>query len=370
MKPTIIYLSIISCIFLSTCNPEKPGTETSATNTTEEKDTLLFSFSFAGCNRIDYNDRNNDSATNASKANLSALKRIFNELSREQQKPVLLFFLGDMVLAENTTEDLDNQLAAWVEQYRDSSFSKIQASGIELVAVPGNHEMLYYKNYGISGHDEWPLKGATDIWMKHMQVYMPADREAIGGADSLDNRMTFAFVRYNVGFIVMNTDTYNAPTQANPYGVEGIIPMEWIINKVQAFREDPEIDHIFVLGHKPYYIDGKPETGHEGLPEGPALWPKLKESHVVALLSAHVHDYQRMQPGNEGTYQVIAGNAGSKGAATFFGYSTIRVYKSGVLELISKGYDIGQPYYKPVPDHPFTVRDSTRLTWSANANPE
>ena len=86
------------------------------------------------------------------------------------------------------------------------------------------------------------------------------------------------------------------------------------------------------------------------------------------MLSAHVHDYQRMQPGGKGTYQIIAGNGGSKGEATFFGYSVINIMKSGEIQLISMGIDKQDPYYV-APKDPFTIRDETKLTWSKNANP-
>jgi hypothetical protein len=181
--------------------------------------------------------------------------------------------------------------------------------------------------------------------------------------------MTFSFVRKNVAFILMNTDTYNAPTKKDPYGLEGQIPTEWIVNKVASYRKNKNIEHIFVLGHKPYYVSGSPEIGHAGLPAGPVLWPKLNENHVVAMLSAHLHDYQRMQPGGQGTYQIIAGNSGSPGSAKFFGYSKIDIMLDGSVKLTSMGYDIGSPYFKAVPDNPSTLRDSTRLTWTSNKNP-
>ncbi len=88
------------------------------------------------------------------------------------------------------------------------------------------------------------------------------------------------------------------------------------------------------------------------------------------MLSAHVHDYQRMQPGGDSTYQVIAGNGGSKGQAAFFGYSTINVYSSGKVQLVSKGFTKGNPYYSPTsPEAPFDIKDSTYLTFTPNANP-
>ncbi len=81
--------------------------------------------------------------------------------------------------------------------------------------------------------------------------------------------MTFSSVWHNVGFACVNTDTYNSPTKENLWGIEGIIPADWILAKINEYKENPEIHHVFVLGHKPYYVNGQPETGHDGLPEGP-----------------------------------------------------------------------------------------------------
>ncbi|WP_442266315.1 metallophosphoesterase family protein [Tenacibaculum sp. ZS6-P6] len=323
---------------------------------------------FFGCNRVDRHQQGDTTATNASTANLSAMKRIWTEVANLKRKPELLFFLGDMVLAETDTINLNSQLKAWVKLYNNSNFSPISTSGIETVAVPGNHEMLYWHDYNVPKHDEWPLKGATKIWMKYMSNFMPKDRIYVEGKDSINNQMTFAFKRKNIGFIVMNTDTYNTPTKENPYGLEGQIPTDWIIKKVEAYKKDKAIEHIFVLGHKPYYVNGKPHTDHQGIPDGPILWPKLEENEVVAMLSAHVHDYQRMQPGNKGTYQVIAGNSGSPGSATFFGYTKIDIMSRGKVKLTAMGFDVGNPYYKAVPENPSTVRDQTTLTWSQNSN--
>lgn len=375
-NPIISMLFILVC--LANCSsPKKKDAKISEEEvlTASQKDSVIFSFVFLGCNRVDRHQQGDTTATNASTANLSAMKRIWKEVAALKRKPDIFFFLGDMVLAESTVTNLNSQLKAWKELYYNTDFSPISTSGIEMVAVPGNHEMLYYHDYNVPHHDEWPLKGATEIWMQYMAEYMPKDRDYITGNDSINNQMTFSFKRKNIGFILMNTDTYNAPTKENPYGLEGQIPTDWIVNKVEEYKANKEIEHIFVLGHKPYYVanstTGKPkaETGHKGIPEGPILWPKLEANHVIAMLSAHVHDYQRMQPGDEGTYQVIAGNSGSPGEAKFFGYSKIDILSSGEIKLTSMGYDIGDPYYKAVPNNPSTVRDQTMLTWTKNANP-
>lgn len=330
---------------------------------------VLLSFAFVGCNRVDRGDQENPAATNASSANVAVLKKIFSDVLAEEQKPDLFFFLGDLVYAESTTERLNSQLDAWVKQYNDPAFSSMSSSGIEMVAIPGNHEMLSWADHNVPGHDEWPLKGATELWMKYMADYMPEDRDRVTGPDAEVNQMTFSFVRGNVGFICMNTDTYNPPTRENPWGLEGIIPTDWIEAKVKEYQENENIEHIFVLGHKPYYVSCQGETGHQGFPEGPELWPKLVDAGVIAMLSAHVHDYQRMQPGDEGTYQVISGNGGSSGPAPFFGYTTINIMSDGTVELIAKGFDQETPYYQVSAGAKSTVRDQTTLTWEKNANP-
>jgi hypothetical protein len=140
------------------------------------------------------------------------------------------------------------------------------------------------------------------------------------------------------------------------------------MDKLNEFKKNINIKHIFVLGHKPYYVNNKTETGHGGLPSGPELWPAFQAAGVTAMLSAHKHDYQRWQPINKtlggGTYQIIAGNGGSQGDAPFFGYSTISIMANGQVKLSSVGFCKGDPYYAPVPLHNTSVRDEVILTWA------
>ena len=371
MKSLFISSLLILLISVSSCDFTKKNKETAVVETkTVVKDSVVYSFSFLGCNRIDRSDTQD---TVPSTANKYVLQRIFNEVNALSRKPEILFFLGDMVVAESTTKKLNTQLKAWLALYESDSLSK---SGIEMIAVPGNHEMLYHKKVKVKKkkkkkEKEFPLAGSTDIWLKYMKPYMPTDRDTVAGSDKLDNRLTFSFVRKNIGFVVMNTDSYNPPTKKNKYGKEGMIPTSWVIDKVNEFKANKSIEHIFVLGHKPYYVNNKTETGNGGLPAGPILWPALEEARVVAMLSAHKHDYQRWQPINKklggGTYQIIAGNGGSNGDAPFFGYSTISIMASGNVKLSSVGFCKGDPYYEPVPDNPTTLRDEVLLTWAKNA---
>lgn len=353
---TLLLLS--ACLgFLVSCDP------TTTTTVVTPSPTTLYSFVFMGCNRVDRHDTNKTAATNASTANLAVLKKIYQDITTLPRQPELFFFLGDLVLGETDTTKLNQQLKAWVELYQDTSFSAISQGSIELVAVPGNHEMLTYHH-----KKERPLKGATEVWMRHMSPFIPADAQHVTGKDNSIQKATFSFKRGSIGFIVMNTDTYN---DLDTHGLEGKIPVQWIREQAQQFHVDSTINHIFVLGHKPYYVMGTPRTDHTGLADGPALWPILDSARVVALLSSHVHDYYREQPQDTGTYQIIAGNGGSPPitGAQFFGYTIINIMSDGTVELDSRGMNIGSPYYQLAADSTISSRDTTTLTWGANANP-
>jgi hypothetical protein len=79
------------------------------------------------------------------------------------------------------------------------------------------------------------------------------------------------------------------------------------------------------------------------------------------MLSAHVHQYQRLQP-NGKTYQLVAGNGGSAAydsiPPAFFGYTRINVWASGRIEMISEGYDSPAMYTYPVKNPKWSIRDS------------
>ncbi len=324
-------------------------------------DSIVLSFVFVGCNRI-----NDDSK---STANVPVLQKIYKEVAALPRKPEYFFFLGDLVEGKHLVK-LDSELAAWVGLYQDPKFSKIDDPDIELVAIPGNHEMLQNGPKLDGRKVEYPLAGTTEVWMKHMARYMPAERvHCYQNNDTLNNQMTFAFEAGNVAFIVLNTDTYNAPKAGQTYGREGLIPMDWVNAQIKKYKAKAGIDHIFVLGHKPCYdTNGKLDPYHGGLPEGKTLFGSMQQDSVVALLCAHNHVYDRQQPGpnGNGTYQIIAGNGGSSNSQVkdlVFGYSIINIMHSGKIQLISKGvaHANGDAFK--------TTLDSTFLTWEKNVVP-
>lgn len=380
----IIILLIVICSICS-CNSKKSsGTGTkekenilSAGDPAIDPDSVLFSFVFMGCNRVDLKDTG-DSNTNASTANVPELQRTFNEIAGLSIKPVYYFFLGDEVLGLNhDTTQLSTQLIAWRQQYADKKFSALPASGIQLVAIPGNHEMLYEKKTKKGKKEEVPNKYGLTAWMNQMSAYMPSGVtiNRVSGTDSLDNLMTYSFTYQNTHFILLNTDTYN------DNGIIGMAPASWIVADIEAARKDPAVQHIFLLGHKPaivsknlYEYDGE-NIMDTGVIK--TIWPAMEANNVEAMLSAHSHQYDRMQPDPFKTYQVIAGNGGSpyehKAAEhndrQFFGYTIVYVMKNQQVVVQSMGRSVpAANYLMSIPDTlPTTVRDQVNISWGTNA---
>ncbi len=313
------------------------------------EDSIVTSFVFVGCNRLQWNDTITDlTHSDASTANFDVLQNIFKRVANSPNKVDYFFFLGDIVNGEATNEKLDLELKTWTKDYESGKFTDFKSSGIKMIPVPGNHEML--------DQHEKPLAQTTTTWLKYMGKYMPANRDSIVGSSNNWDKMTYGFKDGNVAFIIINTDTYNTREERTRF------PYDWVKNQVKKYRADRTIDHIFVMGHRPFYMNCKRETsGKFGIAypsDSDPVWAAFENDTVTSMLSAHVHQYQRMQP-NQKTYQLIAGNGGSLlSGGTFFGYTRINVWASGRIEMISEGYDAPNTYYDPVDNPNWTVRDS------------
>ena len=346
--PMLLLLTLAAC----ESTPSGPAAVTSVlTNSVVVQDSVVYSFAYVGCNRVDQ-----FSSDNPSTINKPIFDMICADVMQRPHRPNLFFFLGDLVLGEKDTRMLDTELQAWVSYYKKSAIAK---AGIEMVAVPGNHEMLHHHN------PERPLKGATEVWLKYMSPFMPAKRDTVQGDSAYLNKMTFAFKRGSYGFIVMNTDTYNEDPGGSD-GTEGKIAQDWVFSKIAEYSADTS-RKVFVFSHKPAYASGSFQFGHSGFPMSATFFQTLTHHKGVALLSAHVHNYQRAQPGGSGPYQIVAGNGGSPPDGSyvsrfFYGYSIINIYKSGKIVQIARGQNQAS-------DTAMITMDSTVLSWQPNANP-
>jgi hypothetical protein len=367
------------------CNNNKSGNKEPITATENitaidiavNPDSVLFSFVFMGCNRVDRGDVSNIN-TNASTANVPELQRTFNEIAALNPRPVYYFFLGDEVLGlEKDTIILSNQLQAWRRQYEDKTFSALPGSGVQLVAIPGNHEMLYDNKKSKEKYKEEPRKHTIQTWMNQMSSYMPAGVtiNRVGGKDSLYDQMTYSFTYMNTHFILLNTDTYNKE------GITGMTPAGWVNTDIAAAKNDTAVQHVFILGHKPavvsqplYVYDGE-STMDTAVVK--VIWPVMEANMVEAMLSAHSHQYDRLQPNANKTYQVIAGNGGSPyehkaskdTARQFFGYTIVYVMKNQQVILQSMGRSVPfDNYLESIPASlPTTIRDQVMISWGTNA---
>lgn len=366
MKNSLLFAALVALLFTSCESTPEPSENETDVVIDADEDVIVNSFVFVGCNRLWWKDVNKTSSS----ANSNVLKNIFKHVESSSIKTDYFFFLGDIVNGEADTATLNQQLSDWNKEYNAGKFSDFKSTGIKMIAVPGNHEML--------DQQEQSLSGTTDIWMKYMAQYMPANRDNV--PNSPDDRMTYGFTDRNIGFVVLNTDTYNTDKK------ESVIPYDWVKKQVAKYKNDPAIEHIFVMGHRPFYTncldygdtltcpeDNAHEcirnTTHSGVryPEkSNSVWQSFEDNNVISMLSAHVHQYQRLQP-NQKTYQLVAGNGGSplhhKTPPKFFGYTRINIYASGRVEMISEGYDAPYPYDRPIDpmtnkDTTWTVRDS------------
>jgi len=344
--------------------PAEPPGET-AVNSND----VQFSFVFLGCNRIDKDDVDSPN-TNKSTANLPELQRTFTEISKLNPKPVFLFFVGDLVLGlDKDPKKLTGELDAWKKVYKDASFSPIASSGIKLIAVPGNHESLYMSGKG-KKKEEVPWQ-ALPYWMQEMSEFMPAAPiNKVGGKDSMDNLQTYSFNYGDTHFIMLNTDTYNKNLEI------GKAPADWIVSDLQNAGKDKSVKHIFLLGHKPCYVDDA--KGGDAVMDSQVtnkIWPAMESNKAEAMLSAHSHQYYRCQPHANKSYQVIAGNGGSPyeskldSAHQFYGYTIVYVMKNGQVLIKSMGRTVYDGNYMETlpPGLPTTVRDSVSISWGTTA---
>lgn len=358
MKTSLLFSAVFGLLLLSCQGTSKPSDDQELSVKSPTSDPIVSSFVFVGCNRMWWKDTLH---SDKSMANIDALRNIFTHVAASKQKTDYFFFLGDIVSGEATNAVLETQLAAWNRDYDKGVFSNFKSSGIKMIPVPGNHEML--------NENETPLAGTTDTWMKYMGKYMPKNRDSITGSRAAIDRMTYGFKHGNIAFIVMNTDTYNTEGPGG-IGLESQIPYEWVKKQVARYRSDTKIDHIFVMGHRPFYVNCIRDTTHQGMRDSTRsnpVWRSFQENKVASMLSAHVHQYQRMQPDSK-TYQLIAGNGGSPvhhhDPPLFFGYTRINVYASGRIEMLSEGYDAPTPYYDVVKTPKWSIRDSLNdMNW-------
>lgn len=333
--------------------------------TDDENGVGAFSFVVVGCNRVDTPDTNK--AVNPSTANLEQLRRTFAEVAAMRPRPKFLFLAGDLVFGyTNSQPELRAQLVAWRAVYEASPLAGTE---VRMVPIPGNHE--------VQNKSKVATLAAEQTWLEVMGPYIApfsGNGPHAGGVDGLttdQSSLSYSFDYKGAHFLLLDSD---------PAGRDWSVPTKWAASDLQQARERGA-RHIFAIAHKPAY--GYPASQYKpanavGDDLGkvlPALrdefWHSLVDNHADAMFAAHDHLYSRARGAFGQTWQVIAGNGGSRlesvldqASINFYGYTVIRVEGDKRAILTSYGRDVPRAgYLTPSDAYPTTVRDRVDIGW-------
>src|ERR1043166_4312290 len=192
---------------------------------------IAYSFVVVGCNRVD----KADTVSGTSTANVEQLKRTFADVAAVTPKPKFLFFAGDEVFGfTRDTVSLATQLQGWRALYEASP---LFGSGVELVAIPGNHE--------VQDANKIAYVAAERTWLRVMAPYITrgGNGPAAGGADGLQtdqSRLSYSFDYHDTHFETLNSD---------PTGNDWHVPGKWVQGDLAA-AVAKGARHLFVIAHK------------------------------------------------------------------------------------------------------------------------
>ena len=328
----------------------------------QESDPTVYRFAFFGCNRVGFTELSKDNPSSANRAQLDAS---FRELVNFSPRPRYVFGVGDLVNGYTHGMGLRRQLKAWKSLVKKSALNR---SGITLVPIVGNHEVLLsiFRQKTKTWKD-YPSPEALAVWIDEMRPYhhwKDGPTQANGNPDQLtsdQSRVSFTVTDGNVLYICVNTDTFIDNTTI------GDVPLVWLEKKLAAAQADESIQHIFVLGHKT--IERPDLAGEIIRKEERELMSQMlaKSSKVRAYLTAHYHlwNFRHLKTG---VPQVIAGNAGTAPSGQFnvdgqgyFGYTVVDILKSGKVVVESWGRPIPEPYDSMETPPPSTLRERVLL---------
>jgi hypothetical protein len=343
-----------------------------------QKDPIRVSFVVTGCNRLAEKPWETVRATNSSSANLPQLNRTLQDISDMKVRPWAFFFVGDMVL--NLIHDdgtaLRGQLKGWAEVIKGSP---IQGK-VEMIPTTGNHEMLWkYEQNGVKiEHVNPPCDTVWNAWLDQNPEFAryAGNGPKAGQGDVIDDqsRMSYSFDRDGEHFIVLNSDTLsNAKDPKSGEAPIGWVPMAWLQADVDKADANPAVHDIFIFAHRPIVKMQPDDVGSSVAPE---LVPKMMSlvqgsKKFRAYMCAHIHAWEARELA-PGKWQIVAGNGGSKledywqpKEGTFFGFTEVRVYKSGRVSMIDYRRPTPpgkQKYYEDTPVAPPAATPSPEKT--------
>ena len=129
--------------------------------TAPSSDPIVLSFVFIGCNRVGWSVVDGIPLP-ASTVNEPQLLQTFEDISRLDRLPEYFFFVGDLVRNEQSGETLTRQLKQWQILWDKGALA---TSGIQLVPIAGNHEVLKSIQTGHKQYYEVPDATAYPAWL-------------------------------------------------------------------------------------------------------------------------------------------------------------------------------------------------------------
>jgi hypothetical protein len=318
-------------------------------NAVQAQKNLEYSFVTVGCNRVDDADAVNNSP---STANVYQINRLFKEVSELQPAPKYLFLTGDMVIGYTSdTLNLGKQLRGWIALYKASP---LFGKSTKVVVIPGNHE-TQDKAAGKKS-----FVGAEIAFVREMKNFIignngPVTTGLVSATDSLttdQSKLTYSFDDSKDHFVIINTD---------PVGRDSRVAYRWIDNDIKIAKANGA-RHIFAFGHKPAYATVlKPTDGlvaYKWVRD--QFWNTLETNNCEAMFAAHNHLWEKQQPHTDKTWQIIAGNGGSKletGVTNpYYGYTLVNVFDNGEVVVESYGRDLNATNYSFAADANATTK--------------
>jgi Calcineurin-like phosphoesterase len=202
------------------------------------------------------------SKANSPSVNSAVLKQLMSDMNA--MNPAFCLFPGDLVYGGKVGNDaFETQLQEWM-----AATSEFRAT---LYVAPGNHE------FGGGA-------GRAKAW-REMFPNMPEN-----GPPGEQYKCSYYFDYGNCRFISILSDWQDHRTR---------VDQKWLDQILDA---SSGFEHIFVFSHHPIRDLG----GSRG-----AFWNSLVSHHVDAYFCGHLHFYNRLQPGDDGTWQVVVGTAGA-----------------------------------------------------------
>jgi hypothetical protein len=346
-----------------------PTAQAIGTGGNPQADPVVHSFVSVGCSRV----AGAELAGNASSTNVAEVLQTFTDVAGMDSLPREFFMTGDFIngYAKDDGSTVRSQLANFATLFWAHPISE----KVTFVPFTGNHELLYRDsaapaNFLPATHQvwrDWLTSNRFNFFAGNFDDD-PSNGPTNAGAnpDNLvddQSLFTYSFNLDGVHFTVINTDTLTTTPAI------GTVPMDWITKDVQAAQANPEVKHIFLMGHKPIN-PAFGETGSDGMlaqPYRQAMTDLVRaNTKVRAYVCAHAHLSEVTSLGDAaqgatGPLQIISGNGGTRlesywdpSGGTFFGFVQVRVYQSGRTTYTIYHRPVPSPYIGPaipaVPD--------------------